>query len=101
MERGSEDPFAALFTGSIKAKIAGSIKAIIDREHLPDIFHGLLGAGSSPRVWGTLQRTDDAAPYSRFIPTCVGNMHLELGNPVQNTVHPHVCGEHGFKLRIP
>jgi len=31
MERGSEDPFAALFTGSIKAKIAGSIKAIIDK----------------------------------------------------------------------
>ena len=30
MERGSEDPFAALFTGSITAKIAGSIKAIID-----------------------------------------------------------------------
>ena len=79
MERGSEDPFAALFTGSIKAKIAGSIKAIIDREHLPDIFHGLLGAGSSPRVWGTyiLSRTVGSLP--RFIPTCVGNIAVHGG----------------------
>ena len=74
MERGSEDPFAALFTGSIKAKIAGSIKAIIDREHLPDIFHGLLGAGSSPRVWGTCGLSLHERDQGRFIPTCVGNI---------------------------
>jgi len=32
LKGGSEDPFATLFTGSITAKIGGSIMPIIDKE---------------------------------------------------------------------
>ena len=34
MKGGSEDPFSTLFTGSITAKIGGSIMPIIDRDTL-------------------------------------------------------------------
>jgi len=30
----------------------------------------------------------------RFIPTCVGNMAMAGTLSVEDTVHPHVCGEH-------
>ena len=53
MERGSEDPFAALFTGSIKAKIAGSIKAIIDIIGLPQYSRPL-----SVRICSTVIPSD-------------------------------------------
>ena len=36
MKGGSEDPFSTLFTGSITAKIGGSIMPIIDRR----VLHG-------------------------------------------------------------
>ena len=53
-----------------------------------------IGAGSSPRLWGTRQRSPAAWPSSRFIPTPVGNTCLEAGAGVPGAVHPHACGEH-------
>ncbi len=52
--------------------------------------------GSSPRVWGTSTATDRIRGYTRFIPTCVGNIVILLLKIDTNTVHPHVCGEHAL-----
>ena len=49
--------------------------------------------GSSPRVWGTLNRTIPPRPYVRFIPTGVGNSGLSQRLPQALPVHPHGCGE--------
>ena len=51
-------------------------------------------SGSSPRVWGTWNTRISHPPQQRFIPTCVGNMPLEICVPCMTPVHPHVCGEH-------
>ncbi len=37
--------------------------------------------------------------YSRFIPTCVGNMAMIFLPLRAVPVHPHVCGEHRVDLR--
>ena len=34
----------------------------------------MIGDGSSPRVWGTLDSTPADVTGVRFIPTCVGNI---------------------------
>ena len=52
-----------------------------------------LGAGSSPRTWGTPVVDDDAAGATRFIPTHVGNASPSLFVIVSSTVHPHARGE--------
>ena len=36
---------------------------------------GQVVVGSSPRAWGTHQRSRGLLPEPRFIPTCVGNTH--------------------------
>ena len=54
---------------------------------------GSAGAGSSPRVWGTLYRPGLAGLQPRFIPTCVGNSLRTAATQSLRPVHPHVCGE--------
>ena len=50
-------------------------------------------AGSSPRVWGTLQNLPPSDGLIRFIPTRVGNsFSITTLNP-SISVHPHACGE--------
>ena len=51
------------------------------------------GAGSSPRVWGTLLTRILSSCFSRFIPTCVGNSSCPVAMLMSRSVHPHVCGE--------
>ena len=84
-------------------------------------FHALtIRIGSSPRVWGTLQRFDLIPGKSRFIPTCVGNALPRLpasacrrfiptcvGNALFAelltqlfSVHPHVCGERLSEISV-
>ena len=50
-------------------------------------------AGSSPRVWGTVDQSPARSPGPRFIPTCVGNGISVTPTERNATVHPHVCGE--------
>ena len=49
--------------------------------------------GSSPRVWGAVQRPTSRAHRHRFIPTRVGNSRCLESNMLTETVHPHACGE--------
>ena len=52
--------------------------------------------GSSPRMWGTCGEQHNNRHINRFIPTYVGN--ISSANPplTPASVHPHVCGEHGY-----
>ncbi len=50
--------------------------------------------GSSPRMWGTLERDLAAYVPERFIPTHVGNTREGAGRRRYAAVHPHACGEH-------
>ena len=50
-------------------------------------------SGSSPRVWGTLQRYDSSCIVCRFIPTGVGNATPTQRPDQPRSVHPHGCGE--------
>ncbi len=56
------------------------------------------GAGSSPRMWGTLNTEHQPNHQSRFIPTHVGNTHTNDVPPIASSVHPHACGEHSLSL---
>ena len=53
-----------------------------------------MSAGSSPRVWGTLQYFQTTRNYIWFIPTCVGNTPMKFCRSRSLPVHPHACGEH-------
>ena len=50
--------------------------------------------GSSPRLWGTYILYSPKSPFSRFIPTPVGNIWLNSVQERITSVHPHACGEH-------
>ncbi len=60
---------------------------------LPEIL-----TGSSPRVRGTLTKHLDFEDGTGFIPACAGNMITINILDAAGTVHPRVCGEHGFNL---
>ncbi len=64
-------------------------------EHVSGRIPALFKTGSSPRVWGTLFLNTVAVWSIRFIPTCVGNICPRSSQAALQTVHPHVCGEHG------
>jgi len=49
--------------------------------------------GSSPRTWGTLLRVEQGPGNHRFIPTYMGNAHLDAVSAPPIAVHPHVHGE--------
>ena len=49
--------------------------------------------GSSPRTWGTLQKSHCSQPFMRFIPTHVGNAKFTPPHLTPQPVHPHARGE--------
>ncbi len=51
-------------------------------------------AGSSPRMWGTLDHHAVQLMHPRFIPTHVGNTAAFSAWTSCVAVHPHACGEH-------
>ena len=55
---------------------------------------GAILPGSSPRVRGTLEGTDEQLKLVRFIPACAGNTWTWTARRPTPTVHPRVCGEH-------
>ena len=63
-------------------------------EHFNNIFIITARNGSSPRMWGTLNRSTTRNVVNRFIPTHVGNTFFYHIGIIQYSVHPHACGEH-------
>src|SRR5438105_4964197 len=70
-------------------------------EHPDDIVGKIKDDGSSPHAWGTLRRTGLVRPPIRFIPTCVGNTTWGMDLSYQESVHPHMRGEHPTLRRSP
>ena len=56
--------------------------------------------GSSPRVRGTVLRSQCGKPQSRFIPACAGNRTRSCGQFPPRAVHPRVCGEQSIWRQI-
>ena len=54
-------------------------------------------AGSSPRLRGTLSRTERRSCSRRFIPAFAGNATREIDAERELPVHPRVCGERSFQ----
>ena len=50
--------------------------------------------GSSPRVWGTLNRRWYVVYRDGLIPTGVGNTRVKRTKDSHSWAHPHGCGEH-------
>ena len=53
-------------------------------------------AGSSPRVWGLRGSPGSSRGTIRFIPTCVGTTPTVAEEMMDETVHPHVCGDYSL-----
>ncbi len=66
-------------------------------EHWSSIAGSLRLIGSPPRMWGTRSLLCNMLPLLRFTPTHVGNTQCKYRASVNNTVHPHACGEHGIQ----
>ena len=56
-------------------------------------------AGSSPRLWGTLDGRQADIRQGRFIPTAVGNAGGIQRKCWATPVHPHGCGERAIRRR--
>ena len=54
--------------------------------------------GSPPRMWGTPPDLGHAECGPRFTPTHVGNTNILNYGKIVQTVHPHACGEHFYRL---
>ncbi len=68
-------------------------------EHDGTAMNEVKGAGSSPRMWGTLAIAQGKKHVKRFIPTHVGNTSQASEQASPEPVHPHACGEHGNIVR--
>ncbi len=68
-------------------------------EHCAQADRSCVGAGSSPRLWGTRRPSPKKRLGRRFIPTPVGNTLRVSWAPASPPVHPHACGEHYSRRR--
>ena len=64
-------------------------------EHLAPIIAALAGAGSSPRMRGTLERDSLRGDGPGIIPAYAGNTGRCRPSAALHRDHPRVCGEHG------
>ena len=81
------------FSFSFSASIS-SVHPHACGEHATELTKDPVGAGSSPRMWGTHDVGEEDALDHRFIPTHVGNTSHSTENRQRIMVHPHACGEH-------
>ena len=77
----------------------GSVHPHARGEHYVKARRLAVWDGSSPRTWGTHERSGCSARAWRFIPTHVGNTRLSSKKPVVPSVHPHARGEHHRSAR--
>ena len=54
--------------------------------------------GSSPRVWGQVQRPTKRRDNSRIIPTRVGTREFVREMSTRNEDHPHACGDKLYEV---
>ena len=60
-----------------------------------------MGAGSSPRVRGTLCEVTEFNLGVRIIPACAGNTYTCSRLRKTASDHPRVCGEHSTQFALP
>ncbi len=65
-------------------------------EHYPLRMPSDVMCGSSPHAWGTCCEIWLEGTFSRFIPTCVGNIRCGAPRFGLMWVHPHMRGEHAI-----
>ncbi len=92
--------FIPAYAGNTKsASHQSGLRAVHPRvcgEHMEEIEGELTRVGSSPRMRGTHGLSALGLHLSRFIPAYAGNTTQDLWSHLWQTVHPRVCGEHGF-----
>ena len=59
----------------------------------PQGIHLIIGLGSSPRVWGQVERESDSPLDPRIIPTRVGTRYRVCNSGDISEDHPHACGD--------
>ena len=69
-------------------------------EHPQAGEHQSVSLGSSPRPWGTHQRSLESPVFPRFIPTPVGNTSRRRASVGGLAVHPHARGEHVWEVDL-
>ncbi len=69
-------------------------------EHDVALGRHIFSLGSSPRMWGTLNRRLAEQRLTRFIPTHVGNTRSDRVERRTYPVHPHACGEHKVDCKV-
>ena len=79
------------FTESVHPRACG--------EQCPSLLNDPVPLGSSPRLRGTGESTNDASSRIRFIPAPAGNSHRTQSSVRVDTVHPRACGEQPLDLR--
>ena len=50
-------------------------------------------SGTPPHAWGQYQSLNTSENFTRYTPTCVGTMKIELKPKGFDTVHPHMRGD--------
>ena len=99
---GLRSRFIPTCVGNTRQSVAGALVRPVHPhvcgEHSGPSLRRTCTCGSSPRVWGTLEKLFSISVGHRFIPTCVGNTPVFPFLPRQNPVHPHVCGEHIIRM---
>jgi len=68
-------------------------------EYIREDRGGVDGGGSPPRVWGIRVRHHHLRIEVRFTPTRVGNTAGRPVTSLDETVHPHACGEYPLPTR--
>ena len=63
-------------------------------DHFRGPFPAKVKPGSSPPAWGPRTHRSNGAYVVRFIPTCVGTTSLISFHDTQESVHPHLRGDH-------
>ena len=67
--------------------------------HCPTRYAGTCHDGPSPRAWGSRRGVEARRRRHRSIPTCVGLTRQPSPARSRSTVHPHVRGAHGERIR--
>ena len=70
-------------------------------EHTSEERQEVAARGSSPRVWGACPSSVYCAQGHRIIPTRVGSIIMPEAPISSERDHPHACGEHFPRHRVP
>ena len=98
--RGEASRFIPTLVGNAYNAICLTLIKAVHPHACGERFHVVIklndAAGSSPRLWGTLNKSYQRLNLSRFIPTLVGNANQQTDQKSNFAVHPHACGERSF-----